>query len=189
MVTICKFGGGPIRRHDHFLLLDSFYDMLQSVNYRCRKELTSPFEGKQRPDITVYNYRDSKRLLDITITHPWSKTNLTGSSEKAGFAASAKEKEKDEKYLLKANSLWTPPSAIGVFGRWGKRAEETLKKLSLLAPPVLNMPCDQFKRTWAIQLAVCLQKENSDIIVTRLSALSGKSQLRQLSCQLRILGF
>ena len=63
-------------------------------------------ERKQRPDIAVYNYYDSKELLlDTTITYLWSKTNLTGSSEKAGFAASTKKKEKDEKYLLKANNL------------------------------------------------------------------------------------
>ena len=65
----CKFGGGPIRRHDHFL--DSYYDMLRSVDLRCRKELTSQFEGKQRPDIAVYNYRDGKKLLlDIMHRYP-----------------------------------------------------------------------------------------------------------------------
>ena len=31
----CKFGGGPIRRHDHFL--DSYYDMLRSVDFVVRK--------------------------------------------------------------------------------------------------------------------------------------------------------
>ena len=31
----CKFGGGPIRRHDHFL--DSYHDMLRSADFRCKK--------------------------------------------------------------------------------------------------------------------------------------------------------
>ena len=52
-----------------------------------------------------------KLLLDITIIHPWAKMNLSGSSNKAGFSACAKEKEK---YLKKASipaicrrGLWT----------------------------------------------------------------------------------
>ena len=117
----CKFGGGPIRRHDHFL--DSYYDMLRSVDFRCKKEITAQFEGKQHPDIAIYNYRDGKKLLlDITVTHPWSKTNLSGSSERAGFAATAKEKEKNTKYLTKASNLGHlfRPIAIEVYGRWGK---------------------------------------------------------------------
>ena len=80
--------------------------MLRSVYFRCKKEITAQFEGKQRPDIAVYNYRDGKKLLlDITVTQPWSKTNLSGSSERAGFAATAKEKEKNTKYLTKASNL------------------------------------------------------------------------------------
>ena len=80
------------------------------------------FKGKQRPDIdiAVYNYRDGKKLLlDITVTHPWSKTNLSGSSERAGFAATAKEKEKNTKYLTKASNLGHlfRLIAIEVYGR------------------------------------------------------------------------
>ena len=115
----CRFGGGPIRRHDHFM--DSFYEMLRSVDLRCRKELTAQFQGKQRPDIADYNYRDGKKLLlDITITHVWFATNLSGSSEKAGFAASSKERGEKNKYLQKASSLGHlfRPIAVEVFGRW-----------------------------------------------------------------------
>ena len=76
--------------------------MLWSVDFCCKKEITVQFEGKQHPDIAVYNYRDSKKLLlDITVTDPWSNTNLSGSSERAGFAATAKEKEKNTKYVTK----------------------------------------------------------------------------------------
>ena len=84
--------------------------MLRSVDFRCKKEITAQFEGKQRPNIAVYNYCDcllpsKKLLLDITVTHPWSKTNLSGSSKTAGLAATAKEKEKNTKYLTKASNL------------------------------------------------------------------------------------
>ena len=98
--------------------------MLRSVDFRCKKEITAQFEGKQRPDIAVYNYRDGKKLLlDITVTHPWSKTNLSGSSKRAGFAATAKETEKNTKYLTKASNLGQVfrPIAIEVSGRWGRR--------------------------------------------------------------------
>ena len=54
------------------------------------------------------HYRDGKKLLlDITVTHVWSATNLSGSSEKTGFAASSKEREKN-KYLQR-------PQALGIF--------------------------------------------------------------------------
>ena len=187
----CKFGGGSgIRRHDHFL--DSYYDMLRSVDLRCRKELTSQFEGKQRPDIAVYNYRDGKKLLlDITVTHPWSKTNLSSSSEKAGFAAATKEKEKNGKYLSKAGHLFRP-IAIEVFGQWGEGAEETLKEVSLLAPSVLGVPYGQFKRDWAIQLAVCLQKENAEMINNKILSIVGRKTIEQKTVNvptLRFFGF
>ena len=171
----CKFGGGPIRRHDHFL--DCYYDMLRSIDFRCRKELTAQFRGKQRPDIAVYNYQDGKKLLlDVTITHPWAKMNLSGSSEKAGFATSVKEKEKNRKYLATATSLGHlfRPIAIEVYGRWGGTAEETLKEASQLAPSILGIPYGQFKTEWSIRLATCLQKENAEIINNKLLSIVGK---------------
>ena len=54
----CKLGGGPIFRHDH--ILDEFYQMLCAVDLRCRKELTSQFADKKRPDIAIYNCRHDK---------------------------------------------------------------------------------------------------------------------------------
>ena len=35
---------------------NSVHQMLSSVGLRCRKEVTEQFEGKQRPDIAVYNF-------------------------------------------------------------------------------------------------------------------------------------
>ena len=70
----------------------------------------------------VARQSSKKLLLDITVTHPWSKTNLSGSSERAGFTATAKEKEKNTKYLTKASNLGHlfRPIAIKVYERWGK---------------------------------------------------------------------
>ena len=50
---------------------NTVHQMLSSVGLRCRKEATEQFEGKQRPDIAVYNFDNGKKLLlDITIAHP-----------------------------------------------------------------------------------------------------------------------
>ena len=80
----CKFGGGPIFRHDGYL--DIYYNMLREVGFHCRKELTAQFQNKQRPDIAVYDFHEGKKLLlDITITHPWAQSNISGSSTTAGL--------------------------------------------------------------------------------------------------------
>ena len=54
----CKWGGGPIKRHDN--VLNCFYDMFKSLGFHCRKELTTQFENKQRSDIAIYNYRGGR---------------------------------------------------------------------------------------------------------------------------------
>ena len=82
--------------HRHDSVLHCFYTMLKAVNFRCRKEILEQFEGKQRPDIAVYDYRDGKKLLlDITITHPQSKRFVGVSCSVVGHAANEKEKMKN----------------------------------------------------------------------------------------------
>ena len=78
-------------------LLALYYNMLRSVDFRCRKELTAQFKGKQQPDIAVYDFQDGKKLLlDITITHPWAQSNISGSSTRAGFADYDQEGKRQE---------------------------------------------------------------------------------------------
>ena len=70
--------------------------MLSSISHRCRKELTHQFEGKQRSDIVVYDFKDGKKLLlDVTIAHPWGKKYMTKSFSTAAFAAAEREKQKN----------------------------------------------------------------------------------------------
>ena len=67
---------------------------------RCRKELTTQFEHKKRPDIAIYKYKDGKKmLLDITITHPFAVKNLSGNSEKAAFARKSRRKQSTPRKL------------------------------------------------------------------------------------------
>ncbi|XP_062506125.1 uncharacterized protein LOC134182711 [Corticium candelabrum] len=173
----CKFGGGPIFRHDRFL--DNYYNMLQEVGFHCRKELTAQFQNKQCPNIAVYDFHEGKKLLlDITITHPWAQSNISGSSTMAGFAAVEKEKQKDKKYRETAESLRHifRPIAIEAFGCWGPKAEELLTETSKMAPMQLDMPVGQFKAQWSRHLSVTLQRLNLDIINKRALTIVGKKE-------------
>ena len=66
------------------------------------------------------------------------------------------------------------PIAVEVFGRWGETAEETLKEVSMLAPPVLGVPCQKFRRDWSVQLSLRLQKENAEIVNSKTLSIVGK---------------
>ena len=171
----CKWGGGPIHRHDS--VLDCYFDLFKSVGFHCRKELTSQFENKQRPDIAIYNYKDGKKLLlDVTITHPLAKRSVNSSSSKPGFAAAEKEKEKDSKYLAKSLDLGYlfRPLALEVYGRWGNKSEETLEEFSKYSLNAFGLPPNEFKLQWRRRIAVCLQKANSSIIKNKVSSIIGK---------------
>ena len=70
--------------------------MLSSVGLRCRKELTKQFEGKQCPDIAVYNFDNGKKLLlDIAIAHPWAQNYIGQSCTTAGFAVAERDRIKN----------------------------------------------------------------------------------------------
>ena len=86
------------------------------------------------------------------------------------------KKGKNNKYLQKASSLGHlfRPIAVEVFGQWGETAEETLKEVSMLAPPVLGVSCQKFRRDWSVQLSLCLQKENAEIVNNKTLSVVGK---------------
>ena len=50
----------------------------------------------------------------------------------------------------------------------------------MLAPPVLGVSCQKFRRDWSVQLSLCLQKENAEIVnnKTLTSALLGRRLTR-----------
>ena len=97
-ILICKWGGGAIHRHDS--ITNSVFQNAILSWVSMPKELTNQFEGKQRPDIAVYDYVDGEKLwLDITIAHPFAKQYITKSFTNAGYAAAEREKAKNMKYL------------------------------------------------------------------------------------------
>ena len=171
----CKCGGGAITRHDR--VLDTVYNMMRELDFRCRKELQDQFKGKHRPDIAVYDYKDGKKLLlDITITHPWAQLNISGSNITAGYSTLQAEKGKNKKYLQISSDLGYlfKPVAFEVYGRWGEQARELLNDVATLAPPILNLSTSEFKHLWRRKIAVCLQKQSALIIKNKVAAIVGK---------------
>ncbi len=82
---------------------NTVHQMLFSVGLQCRKEVTKQFEGKQRPDITVYNFDNGKKLLlDITIAHPWAQNYIGRSCTTAGLAVN---RTNNNKYLQMSTAL------------------------------------------------------------------------------------
>ena len=153
--------------------------MLCAVDLQCRKELTSQFADKKRPDIAIYNYRDDKKLLlDITITHPCAVRNISGSSNKAAFATSEQENRKQAKYSKQAEDLGHlfRPIAIEVFGRWGQDAESTLSEASRMAHMCLQINSAQFKNLWHRCISTSRQKENVRIIENKVNTIISKKQ-------------
>ena len=74
----------------------------------------------------------------------------------------------------------------------GEGAEETLKEASLLAPSLSNVSSSHFKRDWSIRLAVCLQKENAQMIHNKILSIVGKTSIGQETVSLpagRFFGF
>ena len=174
----CKWGGGPIHRHDH--LSDSLYDMFRSLGFRCKKELQNQFLGKKRPDVAVYDYNQGKKLLlDMTVTHPWALHNIGSSKTISGYAASSKERSKNSKYLSAAIDLGHlfRPFALEVYGCWGAESVNTLKEAASLAPAALAMSYGDFANYWRRRLAVCLQKGNADMIHNKIAAIIGQTPI------------
>ena len=74
----------------------------------------------------------------------------------------------------------------------GEGAEETLKEALLLAPSVSNVSSSLYKRDWSIRLAVCLQKENAEMIHNKILSIVGKTSIGQETVSLpagRFFGF
>ena len=44
----------------------------------------------------------------------------------------------------------------------------------MLAPPVLVVSCQKFRRDWSVQLSLCLQKENAEIVNNKTLSIVGK---------------
>ena len=75
-------GGGATRRHD--AITYAWVSMLRSVGYRCAVEPVEQFEDKTRPDISVYNFRDGKKLLlDVSVAHPLRSSYVAQSATTA----------------------------------------------------------------------------------------------------------
>ena len=104
--------------------------------------------------------------------------NLSGSSNKAAFAASEQENRKRAKYSKQAEDLGHlfRPIAIEVFGRWGQDAESTLSEASRMAHMCSQINSAQFKNLWHRRISTSLQKENVRIIENKVNTIISKKQ-------------
>ena len=153
--------------------------MLSSVGLPCRKELTEQFEGKQGPDIAVYDFDNGKKLLlDITITHPWAQNYISRSCTTARFAAAERDRIKNNQYLQVSSDLdyLFRPFSLEVFGRLGESARETLKQVSRLAAPLAGYSPEELLNEWRHRLSVCLQKGNARILSNKVNTIIGRQQ-------------
>ena len=100
------------------ILWIAFMKMLRSVDLRSRKELTAQFQGKQRPDIAVYNYRDGKKLLlNITITHDGLQQTFRVVVRRLGLPPHPK-KGKKQQVPAKGLKPWASFQAYRCRGLW-----------------------------------------------------------------------
>ena len=157
----CKLGGG------YSSTRSSLRQCISNVGLRCGKEITEQFEGKQRPDIAVYDFDNGKKLLlDITIAHSWAQNYISRNFTTEGFAAAERDRIKNNKYLQMSTDLeyLFRPFSLEVFGRMEESARETLKQVSRLAAPLARYSSEEFLNKWRRRLSVCLQKGNARIL-------------------------
>ena len=75
--------------------------MLSSVGFRCRREFTNQFEGRQRQGKVYYDYVEGKKLLlDITNAHPFAKQYIKKGFMNACKLRSSRTKEGKEYKIL-----------------------------------------------------------------------------------------
>ena len=103
--------------------------------------------------------------------------NIGSSKTISGHAASSKERSKNSKYLSAAIDLGHlfRPFALKVFGCWSAESVSTLKKAASLASTELDMSYGDFANYLWRRLAVCLRKENADMIHNKIPAIIGQT--------------
>ena len=161
----------------HVSLARKWTDLsLTSTRYNAERQASQP----KRPDISVYDYHDGKKLLlDVSIINPQRPGCLPQSHSTNGAAALQRDNEKRLKYQGEATSLGYlfEPLTFEVFGRWSPVAVEFFKKI--VRRPSLEFLDDRpaASRYWRRRLAVCLQRMNSQIILRKVASLVPGSAL------------
>ena len=167
----CPTNGGAIRRHD--AVQDVWFRMLRSVNFRCELKKSDEFADKKRPDISVYNYDQGKKMfLDVSFTHPLAVNTVTPAADTSGYAADLKDQKKIEKYRAMASSLGYlfDPLVMEVYGRWSHRSD-FLSQAAVR--PSIDFINDRaaFVNYWSKRLSVSLQRGNANIILNKIRAI------------------
>ena len=168
----CRKDGGQTRRHDH--IQHTWLSLLRSVNFHCELEELGDFGDFKRPDISIYDYQDGKKLLlDVSIIHPQRPSCLPQSHSTNGAAAILRDTEKSTKYRAEAISLGYlfEPLTFEVFGRWSPVAVDFFNKI--VRRPSIEFLDDRpaAARYWRRRFAVCLQRLNAQILLRKVTLL------------------
>jgi len=181
-LVTCSKDGGVVRRHDE--VQNAWLHMLKSVNYHCVLEEEHLFKStdrpddKKRPDISIYNFKDGKKLLlDISIVHPQAKHWISGSAKDNGFAAAGGDRLKNQKYaaLAQKQGYLFQPVVSEVFGRWSPVARGIFSFIARRPSADFEQNKAAFINYWRRRLSICLQKENANIILRKIKLLTPSS--------------
>ncbi|XP_065834209.1 uncharacterized protein [Oscarella lobularis] len=156
------------------LVATIWLSLLRSVNYHCELEGQGDFGDFKRPDISIYDYQDGKKLLlDVSIIHPQRPGCLPQSHSTNGAAAIYRDTEKSTKYRAEATSLGYlfEPLTFEVFGRWSPVAVDFFKKI--VRRPSIEFLDDRpaAARYWRRRFAVCLLRLNAQILLRKVTLL------------------
>ena len=157
-----------MRRHD--AVQYAWTAMLRSVGFQCELEKLHEFPDKRRADISVYNYKDGKKLLlDISVVNPQVPAFLSHSADSSGAAASRRDEEKAIKYSESATSLGYlfQPVVAEAFGRWSEKAIELFRDIGRRPSVDFLEDRSAFAHYWRNRISSVLQRQNARIVINK----------------------
>ena len=120
-------------------------------------------EGSQKADfiVTAPTLRDTL-CVDVSPTHPCAKSVVADSAATPGYAATCREREKNEKHAAAAHEMGMifAPWVFETFGRWGSQVSADLAKLEMFVSSPLA-----FRAALRRAIAIGVQRGNAAMLV------------------------
>ena len=165
----CELNGGLwIKRHDllNFALAGLVRDanlvpfLEPSAHSAARRATGEDIDGK-RADLEVVMHGKAT-LLDVSVTHPCTSTNLAGAATTRLSAARKREQKKDSMYRASSqrDGKYFVPLVFETYGAVTKSVHDFIKRLSGSASSNVDTPPVAFSRRAKAILSITLQKGN-----------------------------
>ena len=125
----------PTYHFTHACLRDALASALRDAGIFCQTEVSGMMEGATRPGDVVGWTSTQTLVLDVTVTHLLTPSNVNDAERAPGRATSADEKVKRDKYEIECRSRNYDfvPFAIDEFGHMGDAAQRFLEQLAARA--------------------------------------------------------